>query len=239
MGGWPLVDTAERTRRPELMDQPGLDAAEHARALQGLGRINRISRSAAIYWPELSRLAKARSGEPMRVLDLASGGGDVPLSLARRAKRSGLELHIDGCDKSFEAMRFAGERAAARGIAVRFFTLDALVDELPAGYDVVISSLFLHHLEEGDAVGLLGRMARAAGRLVLVNDLLRGPVEYALAWVGCRLLSRSRIVRHDGPVSVSAAFTLAEARELANLAGLAGAKLSTHWPGRFLLAWSR
>ncbi len=239
MGAWPLAEIAERTRRPELMDQPGLDAIEHARALMGLGRINRVSRSAAIYWPELSRLAKARIGEPLRILDLASGGGDVPIALACRAIRSGLEIQIDGCDKSSEAMQFAGERAAGQGVAVRFFTLDALLDELPAGYDVVMSSLFLHHLEEADAVGLLGRMGRAADQLILINDLLRGPIEYALAWAGCRLLSRSPIVRHDGPVSVSAAFTLAEAREMAARAGLDGAKLSTHWPGRFLLSWSR
>jgi hypothetical protein len=136
-------------------------------------------------------------------------------------------------------MQFAGERAAARGIAVRFFTLDSLVDELPMGYDVVMSSLFLHHLEEAQAVGLLGRMGAAAGQLILINDLLRGPIEYILAWAGCRLLTRSPIVRHDGPVSISAAFTLAEVRELARQASLDGVKLSTHWPGRFLLSWSR
>ena len=236
---WPLLEVAGRCRRPELMDQPGLDATEHVRALRGLGRINRVSRSAEIYWPELRRLAEAHPGRPTRVLDLASGGGDVPIALAGRAIRSDLDIRVEGCDKSPVAMQFAAQRASDRGLAVRFFTLDVLGDDLPMGYDVVISSLFLHHLGESEAVGLIGKMRSAAGRLILINDLVRGPIEYFLAWAGCRLLSRSPIVRHDGPVSVSAAFTMSEARELARQASLDGVKLTRHWPGRFLLSWSR
>jgi SAM-dependent methyltransferase len=239
MGYRPEVVVATRQRRPELMDGPGLERKEHACALIGLGRINRVSRSPAIYWPELRKIARAHSGPPLRVLDLASGGGDVPLALACRAMNSRLDLRIEGCDRSFEATEFAREQAAVRGVPVRFFTLDALADEIPCGYDVIISSLFLHHLAEDDAVGLLERMERAAEKAIMINDLIRGPLEYALAWVGCRLLSSSPIVRHDGPVSVRAAFTLPEVRELATSAGLAHVQLTRHWPGRFLLLWSR
>jgi SAM-dependent methyltransferase len=239
LGEQPLLAARERRRRPELMDQPGLNATEHARALSGLGRINRLSRSAAMYWPELRRLAQAGPGRPLRVLDVASGGGDVPIALARRAVRSGVNIAIEGCDKSAAAVQFAGEQAAARALPVRFFTLDALRDEVPSGFDVIVSSLFLHHLDDYEAVRLLERMAGATGKLIMINDLLRGPIEFALAWAGCRLLTGSRVVRHDGPVSVSAAFTITEARDLASRAGLEGVRLTRHWPGRFLLSWSR
>jgi SAM-dependent methyltransferase len=239
MPNWPLVAVADRRRWPELMDQPGLDLADHARALAGLGRINRVSRSAPIYWRELRRFANAQPGKPLRVLDVASGGGDVAIALAWRAKRSRLDLQIEGCDRSVEATQIARKQAAARFAPVRFFTLDVLDADIPSGYDVIISSLFLHHLAEQDAVGLLGRMASAALRGILINDLVRGPLEYALAWAGCRLLSQSPIVRHDGPVSVAAAFTISEAYGLAKQAGLDRVQITRHWPGRFLLSWSR
>jgi len=234
-----LARLSQRRRRAELMDQPGLDAVEHARALGGLGRINRVSLSAAILWPAVARLAQASGGSPIRVLDLASGGGDVPIALAHRAARARLDVRVEGCDINEEAVRFARQRATERGVAVRFCTLDALAGSIPEGYDVLTCSLFLHHLDEADAVGLLRRMADAAGRLVLVDDLVRSRMGYALAWAGCRLLSRSPIVRHDGPVSVSSAFTPAEARELARRAGLDGVSVRRHWPRRFLLSWSR
>ncbi len=198
-----------------------------------------MSRSAAIYWPELRRLARTRPGRPLRVLDLASGGGDVPIALALRAVRSGLPMQFEGCDKSSDAMQFASHRAAARGVAIRFFRLDVIEDEVPPGFDAIISSLFLHHLDAAEAVGLLQRMKRTAEELIMINDLLRGPIEYAMAWTGCHLLTRSPIVWHDGPVSVSAAFTIREVRDLARQAGLDGVKLKRRWPGRFLLLWSR
>ncbi len=223
-----------RLRVDELMDQPGLDPAAHELALQGLGRINALSRSDSIVWPPIARLART-SALKVRVLDLACGGGDVTSALTLRSKKAGMNVHVDGCDVSETAVALANLRP---GLA-SFTCLDVLRDPLPEGYDVICCSLFLHHLEVEDAVTLLGKMARAARRLVLVNDLARSRFGYALAWAGCRLLSRSYIVRHDGPASVAAAFTPAEARDLAARAGLIGATVERRWPERFLLSWSK
>jgi hypothetical protein len=60
---------------------------------------------------------------------------------------------------------------------------------------------------------------------------------YALALLGCRMLSASRVVHRDGPVSVAAAFTPDEFLRLVEKAGLKGASLTRHWPCRFLLTW--
>ncbi len=234
-----FLELSRRSRRPELMDEPDLDEARHVRALEGLGRINRVSRSTGILWPTIAAEARRRRGAGIRILDVATGGGDVPIGLALRARRAGLEVAVAGCDVSPSAVSFAGQSAGAAGIAVRFFRLDALNDPLPEDYDIVTCSLFLHHLSEEDAVKLLRRMADAARQTVLVNDLERSRVGYLLAWAGCRLLSRSPIVHHDGPVSVRSAFTAAEAGRLAEHAGLSGVRLSHHWPQRFLLEWSR
>jgi SAM-dependent methyltransferase len=233
------LSLSNRCRQPELMDQPGLDAAEHAHALCGLARINWLSRSDAILWPAIEQLARTHRGSAIRVLDVASGGGDVPLALAKRALRAGFDLEVEGCDKSPEAVRFAGRQAEERGLSVRFFNLDVLNHAIPPGYDILTCSLFLHHLAEADACTFLRTAAAAAGRLLLVNDLVRGNVGYVLAWTACRVLSRSRVVRHDGPVSVAGAFTVAEVRELAQGAGLGGVTVTRHWPRRFLLSWSR
>jgi 2-polyprenyl-3-methyl-5-hydroxy-6-metoxy-1,4-benzoquinol methylase len=239
MSSSPLAGLAERHRRPEVMDGPGLNPVEHARALRGLGRINWFSRSAAILWPAIARLASADPGRPIRVLDLASGGGDVPMALARRAAARRLKIEVEGSDTSPEAVRFAMGQAEASGSPVRFRVLDALRDPIPGGFDVLSCSLFLHHLEHPEAVRLLRTMADAAARLVLVNDLARTRAGYLLAWTGCRVLSRSPVVHHDGPVSVASAFTPDEALRLADEAGLGGATIARRWPQRFLLAWGR
>ena len=132
------------------------------------------------------------------------------MALARHALQAGIDLVVEGCDVSPQAVRYAQGRAEEQGGRVRFFVLDALNGDLPTGYDVMSCSLFLHHLEESDAILLLNRMATAARRLVLIDDLIRSRWGYLLALVGCHLLSGSHVVHVDGPTSVAAAFTPSE-----------------------------
>jgi hypothetical protein len=236
MSSW---SSLPRRLQPEVMDQPGLDAGRHRQALAGLKRLNFWSGSAGILWPPLAALRRAVAPRPPRVLDLATGGGDVPIRLWLKARRAGLPLIIEGCDVSAVAVAHATVEADRRGAQVRFFVADALRDDLPGGYDAVVCSLFLHHLAEDDAVGLLRRMAGAADRLVLVNDLVRGRAGLWLARVATRLLSLSPVVHVDGPRSVEGAFTIEEARGLAERAGLSGATVERRWPCRLLLRWQR
>jgi SAM-dependent methyltransferase len=229
----------ERDRQPELMDQPGLDETVHRRALAGLRTVNMFSRTATAIWRGLADIG-ALNGSPLRVLDIAAGGGDNALRLAARAHQVGVNLTSHGCDISPTAVAHAAAVAAKEGFPdVQYFQLDALHDPLPDGYDVLMSTLFLHHLTEDDAIALLARMAAAARRAVLVDDIVRTRLGLALAWGGGRLLTRSRIIHVDGPLSVRAAFNLNEARSIFERAGLKGAQFRRHWPERFLMSWRK
>lgn len=232
------MNLAQRNRQPEIMDQPGLPEPEHYHALRALERINRWSGSARILWPPIRNLAQ-NSPQPLRLLDIASGAGDIPIRLARQARRAGLPIQIEGCDLNPQAVAYANRRAQAKQIDVRFFQLNALEGTIPSDYDILTTSLFLHHLDDEAAGNLLRRMGQAARKLVLVNDLIRSPVGYALAYVGSRLFTTSHVVHTDGPLSVAAAFTRGEARILAERAGLQGATVAWRWPFRFLLSWRR
>ena len=229
---------SQRRREPEIMDQPNLERAQHVGALRGLARINWWSHSAGILWPSLHSLAR-QSARTLRVLDLATGGGDVPLRLWRQVQRAGVALQLEGCDLSPVAVEHAKSTARQCGAAVRFFVHDALNGPQLDGNDVLMCSLFLHHLDDAPARTFLERMGRQARCLVLVNDLVRGWPGYLLAQVGTRLLSRSPVVHTDGPLSVQAAFTRAELLILAEQAGLHGATVAWRWPWRMLLTWRR
>lgn len=230
-----------RDRQPELMDQPGLEEAAHHAALAGLRRVNWLSGGVPAMWQQLQTLARTASVDrPLRVLDVACGGGDVIVRLAERAKRHGLPILFDGCDISETALKLGYQLARQRRMLdMRFFQQDVLHEPLPDRYDVILCSLFLHHLDQSDAVLLMKNMAQAARRAILVDDLLRTRLGYLLCWVGCRIVTQSRIVWNDGPLSVRAAFTMEEARQLAGQAGLNEIQIRRHWPERFLLRWSR
>jgi 2-polyprenyl-3-methyl-5-hydroxy-6-metoxy-1,4-benzoquinol methylase len=232
-----IVSLRQRRRQPEIMDQPGLSPRRHAAALRGLARLNLFG-SAGVLWPPLAKMAGRNPGRPLRVLDVATGGGDVPLGLWRRARREGIPLRIDGCDLSRFAVEQAAAAAAKAGADMRFFVHDALRGGPLPGYDAAISSTFLHHLNEDEAVTFL-RMMSATGRLVLINDLERSVANYVMVFVASRLLTASPVVHVDALLSVEAAFTPAEALALAERAGLQGAAVARRWPCRFLLSRER
>jgi 2-polyprenyl-3-methyl-5-hydroxy-6-metoxy-1,4-benzoquinol methylase len=230
---------AQRRRVPEIMDQSDLAPESHVHALRGLARINGWSGSARLLWRLIFAGARRWSVQRLSMLDVATGGGDVPIRLWHKARRAGLELVIAGCDRSPQAIAYAQRNARARRADIDFFPWDVVENSLPGEYDIVSASLFLHHLDEKRAIELLRAMARSARRLVLINDLVRSRSGYILAYLGTRILSASDVVHTDGPRSVAAAFTPEELEALARQASLDRARVTTHWPCRVLLEWER
>ena len=228
-----------RDRQPEVMDQPGLDRREHAKALRGLRRINTISRCSAGLFAPIEALAKSQTAAPLRVLELACGGGDTAIDLVLMAKRKGLSLDVHACDLNPEAVEIARCNARTRQAPLTVFTADALAKPTDHHtFDVVYCTLFAHHLDEADVVRLLTMMALRSRQLVLVDDLIRSRLGFVLAWVGTRLLSRSWVVHTDGPLSVRGAFTPNEMANIAKRAGLVDAHFQTAWPERYRLSWA-
>ncbi len=230
---------AKRRRLPELMDAPGLSRELHFRALAGLSRLNDWSGSAGILWRAIRSLNRDGNPANLRILDIATGAGDIPIGLWRRARQRGMTIEIYACDISPAALEYARWRSAEHGASIGFFECDALMLDCVMEYDVVISSLFLHHLTEDQATRLLRVMSAAARRMVLVNDLVRCSAGYALARAATRVRTRSHVVHVDGPRSVESAFTSREALGLAKKAGLIGAGVVPKWPCRYLLTWMR
>ena len=232
--GWTPM---QRDRRPEVMDQPDLDPSEHIRALQGLRRINAISRCVPGLFRHIDKLVRETPSAQLSVLELACGGGDTAIKLAALARSRQLDVSVQACDLNPEAVHIARRNAERFQSSVEVFVADALDPSGFQDFDVVYCTLFVHHLDPADVVRLLTLMAARARRLVVVDDLIRSRLGYALAWTGTRLLSRSWVVHHDGPLSVRGAFTSAEILDLAAQAGLHDPLLERTWPERYRLCW--
>jgi 2-polyprenyl-3-methyl-5-hydroxy-6-metoxy-1,4-benzoquinol methylase len=221
------------------MDAPDLPTVRLVETLKGLRLVNTVTQSSRLMWPDLVAAAKRNPGRPLRVLDVACGGGDVLITLWRSAAKTSLDVEFAGCDASQEAVAYAREAAARAGAPISFFELKVARDPLPEGYDMIMSTLFLHHLDEDDVIAFLREAAAKARDRLVIQDILRSRLSYWFARAGTRLLLLNDICRLDGRTSVEGAFTRAEARELATKAGLKDAELLSRFPFRYLIRWIR
>ncbi len=217
-----------------MMDDPSLDERLHAEALLDLARLNALSKGTEILWKPLLKLA-GQNGGKLRVLDIATGGGDAPLELSARAASEGLAMKFDGCDFSERAVEFATEKAKNAKCDSEFFRLNVIEEALPSHYDVMMCSLFTHHLDEDDVVLLLSKMGAASRLGVLVNDLVRSSFNLFLVTLSTRIFCKSKVVRFDGPASVRAAYTVDEMESMALKGGLQQIVVTEHFPCRLLL----
>ncbi len=238
--GYDLSFMHERHVQAELMDDPSLDPSTHNDALIGLRRLNRLSQSAGAIWPAL-RDVQTQSGakRALRVLDIATGSGDTPVRIFQLARENGVDLHLAGCDVSETALATARAYASGQKAEVEFFQLDVLRDPLPGDYDVIVCSLFLHHLSDEQGLRLLREMRRSARCRVIINDLERTRLNLAMVWLGARIVTRSHVVHIDGPRSVRAAFSRREALALANQAGMNSVQMKRLIPCRYQMTWDK
>jgi ubiquinone/menaquinone biosynthesis C-methylase UbiE len=216
----PMVRERART---EYLDRPDLPRAELAESLADIARLSRLGATGALLRavePFVERWRRDRLARPFRVLDLGTGGADIPVALARWAADHGHRVSVLALDLQSEVLACA-TAAARRWPEVRLVQADAVRPPVRSGtVDVALCSLTLHHLAEDAVVALLRVMATVARLGFVVSDLRRSRPAYAMTWLATRLLSRNRFTRHDGPLSVRRAYTLAELARLSAAAGL-------------------
>ncbi len=231
-------------RPPELMDNPALEAHQHQAALQALARIHFVSRTATQIVSQLMVLLRATAdadGKSLRILDIACGGGELTTAVATRmASRTSSRIEVIGLDMSDRAMSWATRNHArtTKNLDISFRTCDVLNDELPS-CTLAFHSLFLHHLDDAQAVAQLETMASATRVGFVFSDLLRTRLGLLFAQLGTRLLSRSTVAHIDGPLSVRAARTVEEYRGLFKAAHLRDPMLQRAWPERVCATWRR
>ncbi len=204
---------------PELLDGPLDDSRSLVANLRDLARINRLTGGTGLSIRAVEALA-----EPATILDVGTGGADIPMALLVRARSAGRALAVTAADSRPEVLDAA---RVARPAIVHASGLELVVADgraLPypdATFDIAHASLVLHHLERDEAVAFVRELARIARLGIVVNDLIRGRLAWVGGWLLVHSIATSRFTRHDGPLSVRRAWSRPELLEIIAAAGLA------------------
>jgi len=204
----------------EMLDLPA-PPGDRAETLADVARLNALFGGRVMTVSHLKRLIAALPlARPVTVLDVGTGGADLPIALVRWARRAGRRIRVLALDRDRTTLDVA-RRVTRPYPEIQLLQGDALALPLHArSVDVLVSALMLHHLTPDAAVGSLAEMERAARLGFVVNDLVRSRTAYGLVWLATRILTRNRMSRHDGPLSVRRAYTPDELRTLCEKGGL-------------------
>ena len=217
-----------RRLEPEVMDEAG--EAEAYMSAAGEAHLARLDAS----WIE--RVVAFGPRGDARVLDVGTGGGQIPARIARR--RPGWRIWAVDRAGSMLAAGAAGLDVARRQAvnALEPFRAGLALAEARAlpfpdgAFDLVISNSLLHHI--GDPTPVLDEIARVAGApgRVLVRDLRRPPRGLLPAWVAWNGRHYSGEMRRLYEDSVAAAFTSEELAIVVRHSRLAGAAVRADGP---------
>jgi ubiquinone/menaquinone biosynthesis C-methylase UbiE len=209
-----------RRNQTEMMDQPETHPSLLADDLRNLETLNRLFAGQEVVRRRVGPLLDAwPAGQPISILDIGSGSGDLCRVIVDECRRRGLAVRLGSLDFHAQVQACARERCADRYPEIRFIRGDARCIPLAdAAVDLAVCTLALHHFTEEDAAAVLSEMRRVSRRWALVSDLARSPQAYAAVWLATRF-TRNPMTRFDGPVSVQRAFTPEELRALAASAG--------------------
>ncbi len=202
--------------KPELMDRPQPVTAELVSDLRNLRQLNRYFGGYALTALFLRRWIQP--GQQLRVLDLATGSGDVPRLVIEYARKIGATVTVEAIDQQNSTLEIARGLSAAYP-EIDFKQGDVLFLGEDGQYDIVLCSLALHHFDEAAAVRLLERCRHLSRRFVLVSDLRRGFLATMGVYLLTSLIYRESMTRSDARLSAERAFSFREFRSLAERAG--------------------
>ena len=225
------MNLTTRSFQPELMDGGDWTREEYARTLRLLRLLNVVTNG---YRPTLRAIEHfaSRTDGPLRVLDVGYGYGDTLRRVARWGERNDVPLELTGIDLNPLSEELARGASAGQD-SVCWLTGDVFAHQPERPYHVVINALFMHHMDDMQAVRIMRWMAENSTLGFFINDLHRHRIAYSFIRGFTRLFGFNRLIRNDAPLSVARSFRAREWPEYIVRAGLDTACLDVQWHWAF------
>lgn len=228
-----MISLRHRSSEAELMDDLDCSGSVVNRTLRELDTINKLLGGNNVTIGGVARLLEGIGRLKVVVADIGCGSGDMAMRIVKWSKTRDLDLSVVGFDANPNIVRFA--REACSGVENVSFEVLNVFDKEYAGktFDVVVATLFMHHLSDAQLVALLQTMKSQTRIGFVINDIHRHFISYHAIRILTGLFSRSAMVRYDAPLSVRRAFKRKELEDILHRAGIGSYSIKWKWAFRW------
>lgn len=231
-----LVNTQYRTNNPEIMDDFELEGDALKKALDKIAQINQLLGGNQLTLKGVKKLLrKVSNSDPITIMDVGCGNGDMLRKLADFGFQNNLNLELIGVDANNFTINYAV------GLSVNYPNITYECEDILSesfselNCDIVLCTLTLHHFENDKIVKLLKLFNENSRLGFVVNDLHRNSVAYRLFQVLCFVFRMNKMSREDGLTSILRGFKKKEL--IAFSENLRFKKYSVQWKWAFRYQW--
>ena len=229
-----LINTTQRTDATEIMDDFSISGKILHKTLDTLANINKWLGGNKVTLYGLKKVIKNHpKNVPITIIDLGCGGGDILRKVSKYGKKEGYIFKLVGIDANKDAVDYAREISKDYP-EISFVACDIFSDAFESlQYDVVLTTLFLHHFKEDQITNMLSSLKKKAKLGIVVNDLHRHPMAYYLFKLVCVTIKNTMIIE-DGLTSVLRGF---KRHELEKFSKILQVKPQIKWKWAFRYQW--
>ncbi|HLT51047.1 MAG TPA: methyltransferase domain-containing protein [Arenibacter sp.] len=224
----------DRSKEPEIMDDPNLDLAALKKVFVDINKVNKVLNGYFITLKALEKMLDENPQSGYTLMDLGCGDGDMLKQIALYFKDRPISLNLIGVDLNGNAIKIAMENCMAFP-NISFLQKDILSLEVNTPQcDILLCTLTMHHFGKEEIPVFLQRIVQLSQIGIIINDLQRSRVSYYLFKIFSVIFIKTHIARYDGLISIKRAFAKSELKEYSKIFPHLVHQIRWKWAFRYL-----
>ncbi len=202
-----MIRFKQRSTDNELMDDLSLSEDQIRSVLKDITLANKWLGGAKITLKALDTIFEKYPRESYTIIDMGCGDGSMLRTVADHCKAKGIRTVLIGLDLNEKSINIAKESSHYYD-NIRFISQDVLsLDPEEYNCDILLCTLTLHHFSREQIDAFVKKFVLLTKIGVVVNDLDRNKISFALFRIFSRMFMKTVIAKHDGLVSIKSGFS--------------------------------
>lgn len=229
-----LLNTKQRTDKPEIMDDFSMKGAILQDALDKIARINQLLGGNLLTLHGVEKLiSKIPNEAEIVILDVGCGNGDMLRNLADYGAKRNLNFKLIGIDANDFTIQYA-QHLTKNYTNISYLCQDIFeVEFKQLKYDIVLCTLTLHHFKNNEIDGLLAVFQSNSKLGIVINDLERSAIAFRLFQALCFVFRLNSMSREDGLTSILRGFKKKELIAFSDKLESVTYKIAWKWAFRY------